>query len=147
MLQSNDENLEFELVRIVHEHPQPLNLEEVFCCLYNRRERLSDLMAATKETIFEKRRVKRYLDRSAHRGLLGTSWINGQVYYGPSAIEPQAKDPSFRLSIIRDKDRIAFSSQPYRLYRGQNFQDHLLVVFCVIALMVLAGVTTYLVSN
>jgi len=129
---SNDECLESELIRIVQEYQRPLNLEEIFSCLYDRRDRLSELMAANKETILEKRRVKRFLDRSAHQGVLKASYENGEILYQATT--------SFRLSIIRERGRVGMLS-------GRPFNDSLLNAFCIIALSVLAVVISFYFLN
>ncbi|HYX34547.1 MAG TPA: hypothetical protein VE954_15705 [Oligoflexus sp.] len=116
-----------------------MNLEEIFCCLYDRRDRLADLMAANKETIYEKRRVKRYLDRSAFRGLVETSWQDGQVYY-LAVTKATLPDSAFRLAIVREKGRISFTSLTHRNHTDQRSQDYLLTVFCIVAVAVLASV-------
>ncbi|WP_141736189.1 hypothetical protein [Oligoflexus tunisiensis] len=124
MLESNDANLESELIRVVQEQAGPLNLEEIFSCLYDRRDRLSELMATHKETALAKRRVKRSLDRSAHRGLLETSWENGQVYY-------------------RASQHLAFASEPQRFDSRPSVHDRLLFIFCIVAFLVLASVILF----
>jgi hypothetical protein len=124
LLESTDANLESELIRIVRENPGPLNLEEIFSCLYDRRDRLSELMATHKETALEKRRVKRNLDRSAHRGLLETSWENGQVYY-------------------RASQRMVFATPPPRFDFNPSVHDKLLYIFCIVAFIVLASVILF----
>lgn len=144
MLESNDKHLESELIRIVYEHSHPLNLEEIFSCLYDRRDRLADLVAISKETILEKRKVKRHLDLSAHRGLLETSWENGQVYYKTRATESDRNSSTFRLAVIHEKD-LSSLSQPHGFRSKYNFHDTLLTIFCIVALTVISAAFVFLI--
>jgi hypothetical protein len=138
LIESNDGRLHSELIRILQEQQKPLNLEEIFCLLYDRRERLSELMAMTRERTLEMRRLNRSLDQSVYCGLMETSWENGQIYYSPRKSQHGLEGSSFQMSIVRERDSISFSSRPYRFQIAPNWNDKLLSTFCVIALIVLA---------
>lgn len=147
MIESNDGHMESELIRIVQEQQKPLNLEEIFALLYDRRERLSELMATTRERTLELRRLKRSLDQSVYRGLMETSWENGQVYYSARKSQDFFPVSSFQLSIVREHDRVSFASRPHRFQIAPTWNDKLLITFCIIALIVLASIALFLMTG
>jgi hypothetical protein len=130
LIEWNEGFLETELIRMMQEQPRPLNLEEIFSLLYNRRERLPELMAMTRERTLELRRLKRNLDQSVYRGWMEVIWKNGEVYYQ-----------------TRNQERIKLAAQPYQFQIASNRNDRLLSIFCVIALLVLALLGVFLIRG
>lgn len=130
MIEWNEGFLEAELIRMMQEQPKPLNLEEIFSLLYNRRERLPELMAMTRERTLELRRLKRNLDQTVYRGWMEVIWKNGEVYYQ-----------------TRNQDRIDLAARPYQFQIASNRNDRLLSIFCVIALLVLALLALFLIRG
>jgi hypothetical protein len=147
LIESNDGHLESELTCMMQEQPKPLNLEEIFSLLYDRRERLPQLMAMTRERTLELRRLKRNLDQSVYRGVIQTVWENGQLYYTVRKRKPEVFASSFQLSIVREDDRIAFASRPHRFQVASSRNDRLLTIFCIIALCVLASIGFFLIRG
>jgi hypothetical protein len=115
---------------MMQEQPKPLNLEEIFCLIYNRRERLPELMAMTRERTLELRRLKRNLDQSVYRGWMEAIWKNGELYYQ-----------------TRNQDQSDLVAKPYRFHIASNRNDRLLNIFCVIALLVLALLVVFLIRG
>jgi hypothetical protein len=130
LIEWNEGFLETELIRMMQEQPKPLNLEEIFSLLYNRRERLPELMAMTRERTLELRRLKRNLDQSVYRGWMEVIWKNGEVYYQ-----------------TRNQERMDLAARPYQFQIASNRNDRLLSIFCVIALMVLALLAAFLIRG
>lgn len=130
MIERNEGFLETELIRMMQEQPKPLNLEEIFSLIYNRRERLPELMAMTRERTLELRRLKRNLDQSVYRGWMEAIWKNGELYYQ-----------------TRNLDQNDLDAKPYRFQIASNRNDRLLSIFCVIALLVLALLCVFLIRG
>jgi hypothetical protein len=130
LIERNEGFLETELIRMMQEQPKPLNLEEIFSLIYNRRERLPELMAMTRERTLELRRLKRNLDQSVYRGWMEAIWKNGELYY-------QTRNP----------DQNDLDAKPYRFQIASNRNDRLLSIFCVIALLVLALLCVFLIRG
>jgi hypothetical protein len=144
LVASHDEHLEAELIQIAQEQQKPLNLEEIFSLLYDQRERLPQLMAMTRERTLEMRRIKRNLDRSVYRGLMEASWENGQLYYTARQNPKVVEEAAMHLAMMRDSDRIILAARPYRFHIAPNFNDKLLSIFCVVAVIVLASILVFL---
>jgi hypothetical protein len=130
LIERNEGFLETELFRMMQEQPKPLNLEEIFSLIYNRRERLPELMAMTRERTLELRRLKRNLDQSVYRGWMEAIWKNGELYYQ-----------------TRNLDQSDLVAKPYRFQIASNRNDRLLSIFCVIALLVLALLCVFLIRG
>jgi hypothetical protein len=130
LIERNEGFLETELIRMMQEQPKPLNLEEIFSLIYNRRERLPELMAMTRERTLELRRLKRNLDQSVYRGWMEAIWKNGELYYQ-----------------TRNLDQNDLDAKPYRFQIASNRNDRLLSIFCVIALLVLALLCVFLIRG
>jgi hypothetical protein len=101
----------------------------------------------TRERTVEMRRLKRNLDQSVNRGLIETSWNNGQAYYRARHQESDGAGSTFQLSLVREHDRLALTSRPYRFQVAPHRNDKLLSAFCVIALLVLASIGLFMISG
>ncbi len=147
MIESNDGQMQSELIRILEEQHKPLNLEAIFNILYNDLDQVPGLVALTRERCGEMKRLKRSLDQSVYRGLVQTSWDNGQIHYIARQGASSLSKSSFQLSIVRENDRLSFTARPNRFHVVPNWDDRLLVSFCVIALVVLASMALFLAAS
>ncbi len=147
MLESNDGQMESELIRILQEQHKPLNLEAIFNLLYNDLDQVPVLVALTRERCGKMKRLKRSLDQSVYRGLVQTSWDNGTIHYAVRQSTNSLTKSSFQLSIVRENDRLSFTSRPNRFHVAPNWNDRLLVSFCIIAVVALASMALFLTAS
>lgn len=116
---------ESELMQLLEKSQHPLRFEEI---IENSRHA-------------SKKQLQRQLDKWRAQNLVEAIWLNGEVCYRAKGLPGRETEftlgSNFRLAVIRDRERLAFASQPH-------IHDRLLVFFCLIALGTLLVVASYL---